>query len=62
MNRKYEFSIGEKVRIKQGPFQNFTGEVVEINKQTGMLKVRVNIFGRTQPVNLTFLEVEKISR
>lgn len=62
MNRKYEFSIGEKVRIKTGAFQNFTGEVVEINEQRGMLKVRVNIFGRAQPVALTFLEVEKVSR
>ena len=62
MSRKYEFSIGEKVRIKTGVFHNFTGEVVEINKQTGMLKVRVNIFGRAQPVDLTFLDVEKIDR
>lgn len=60
MSRKYEFSIGEKVRIKTGVFQNFTGEVVEINEQRGTLKVRVNIFGRAQPVDLTFLDVEKV--
>lgn len=61
MTRKFEFSIGETVRIKTGPFQNFTGEVVEINQQHGMLRVRVEIFGRTQPIELTFLDVEKIA-
>ncbi len=61
MSRKFEFSIGETVRIKIGPFQNFTGKVVEINQQNGMLKVRVEIFGRTQPVELTFLDVEKMA-
>lgn len=61
MSQRFEFSIGETVRIKIGPFQNFTGEVVEINQQNGMLKVRVDIFGRTQPIELTFLDVEKIA-
>ncbi len=61
MSRPFEFSIGETVRIKTGPFQNFTGELVEINEQNGMLKVRVDIFGRTQAVELAFLDVEKIA-
>jgi transcriptional antiterminator NusG len=59
MNRKFEYSIGEKVRIKVGPFQNFPARIVAINTQKGMLKVNVDIFGRTQPVVLTFLDVEK---
>jgi transcription termination/antitermination protein NusG len=61
MSKKYEFAISEKVRIKTGAFQNFTGKVVEIDKQKGTLKVKVDIFGRSQPVELTFLDVEKVT-
>ena len=61
MNKKYEFSIGEKVRIKVGPFQNFTAQVVAINAQKGILKLQVDIFGRTQPVELRLLDVEKLN-
>ena len=61
MSRKYEFSIGETVRIKVGPFQNFTARIVSIDTRTGILKVKVDIFGRTQPVELTFLDVEKLN-
>ena len=61
MNKRYEFSIGEKVRIKVGPFQNFTAQVVAINSQKGILKVKVAIFGRTQPLELRCLDVEKIN-
>ena len=60
MTAKYEFSIGDKVRIKVGPFQNFTASVVETNKEKGLLKVTVDIFGRSQPVELRFLDVEKL--
>jgi transcriptional antiterminator NusG len=60
MSRKFEFSIGETVRIKIGPFQRFTGKVVGINQQNGVLKVSVDILGRTQLIELTFLDVEKI--
>ena len=59
MNKKFEFSIGERVRIKVGPFQNFPARIVAINAQKGRLRVKVDIFGRTQPVELTFLDVEK---
>ena len=58
---KYPFSIGEQVRIKAGPFQNFTAEIAEINEQEGKLKVRVNIYGRLQPIELTTSDVEKIT-
>jgi transcriptional antiterminator NusG len=61
MSRKYEFSIGETVRIKVGPFQNFTAHIVTINAEKGILTVKVEIFGRTQPVELNFLDVEKLN-
>jgi transcriptional antiterminator NusG len=60
MTAKYDFAIGQKVRIKVGPFQNFSGNVAEVNKEKGLLKVKVSIFGRSQPVEVTFLEVEKV--
>ena len=60
MTAKDQFSIGHKVRIKVGPFQAFTGTVIEINKEKGLLKVTVDIFGRSQPVELRFLDVEKL--
>jgi len=60
MTAKYEFSIGDKVRIKVGPFQNFTARVVETNKEKGLLKVTVDIFGRSQSVEVTFLDVERV--
>jgi transcriptional antiterminator NusG len=61
MSGKFEFTIGEKVRIKVGAFQNFTGKVVEVDNQKGILKVKVDIFGRAQPVELALLDVEKVS-
>jgi transcriptional antiterminator NusG len=61
MARKYEFSIGEKVRIKVGAFQSFTARIVEINTQRGILKVEVDIFGRTESIELTFLDVERLN-
>ena len=60
MNRQYEFSIGEKVRIKVGAFQSFTARIVAINTQKGILKVEVDIFGRTEAIELTFFDVERL--
>ena len=57
----FTFRLGETVRIKSGPFQSFIGKVEGINQAKSLLKVSVNIFGRTQPVKLRFLEVEKVS-
>ena len=61
MKARFSYSIGEMVRIKVGAFQNFTGRIEEVDEQKAILKVRVKIFARTQPVELTFLDVEKIT-
>lgn len=55
------FSVGEMIRIIAGPFVNFTGEVKAVNTDTATLKVKVNIYGRTEPVELHFSDVEKIA-
>jgi transcriptional antiterminator NusG len=57
---KLEYRIGESVKIMDGPFSNFTGQVEEINEDRSTLKVMVTIFGRATPVELGFLQVEKV--
>ena len=61
MANKYEFSKGESVRIKVGAFRNFIGKVSEIDKGKGTLKVIVEVFGKSQLVKMTFLDVEKVA-
>ena len=61
MRARFSYSVGEMVRIKVGPFQNFTGRIEEVDEQKAVLKVRVKIFARTEPVELGFLDVEKIT-
>jgi transcriptional antiterminator NusG len=56
---KLAFRIGDDVRIVDGPFSNFTGQVEEVNEDRSTLKVMVTIFGRATPVELEFLQVEK---
>jgi len=58
---KFTFQRGETVRITNGPFTSFMGSVEDVNPDKNMLKVSVTIFGRATPVELGFLEVEKVS-
>ncbi len=58
---KLNFEKNENVRIIDGPFNNFTGKVEEINPERNTLRVMVTIFGRSTPVELDFLQVEKAS-
>lgn len=57
---KLSFERNETVKIVDGPFNNFTGVVDEINMDRNTLKVMVTIFGRSTPVELDFLQVEKL--
>ena len=56
---KYHFEKGEKVRIIDGPFANFEGDVDEIHEERSTIKVMVTVFGRSTPVELDFIQVEK---
>jgi len=60
MTSRFSYSVGEVVRIKMGPFQNFTGRVEEVDDVKATVKVMVIIFGRTQPVELRSIDVEKL--
>lgn len=57
---KLNFKVGEKVRIKDGPFNDFVGEVAAIDTDKSKVRVMVSFFGRETPVELDFLEVEKV--
>jgi transcriptional antiterminator NusG len=57
---KLTFEKNETVRIIDGPFTNFSGKVDEVNPERNTLRVLVTIFGRATPVELDFLQVEKI--
>jgi transcriptional antiterminator NusG len=57
---RLEYEVGESVRVKEGPFADFTGTIAEINEDQLKLKVLVNIFGRETPVELEFAQVAKL--
>jgi transcriptional antiterminator NusG len=57
---KLDFEEGESVRVKEGPFADFTGEIAEINADHMKLKVLVNIFGRETLVEMDFSQVAKL--
>ena len=54
------FSEGEKVKVIDGPFANFQGVIDEVNADKGKVRVRVEIFGRSTPVELDYLQVGKL--
>ena len=55
-----QYNKGDRVKIKQGPFENIDGVVEEVNPEKGTLEVAVTIFGRSTPVSLGYWEVESI--
>ena len=56
---KVSFSMGDSVRVIDGPFANFIGTIEEVKPEKRKLKVLVSIFGRATPVELDFIQVEK---
>ncbi len=57
---KFVFEKGETVKIIDGPFSNFTGVVEDVNLERSTVKVMVTIFGRATPVELEFVQVERL--
>ncbi|MEG6617517.1 transcription termination/antitermination protein NusG [Peptococcaceae bacterium 1198_IL3148] len=57
---KVNFSVGEKVKVINGPFEDFVGEIEEIYPDKGKLRVMVSMFGRETPIELDFSQIEKI--
>ena len=57
---RLEYELGETIRVKEGPFADFSGEIVEINEDQLKVKVLVNIFGRETPVELEFSQVARL--
>jgi transcriptional antiterminator NusG len=57
---KVGFSVGQSVRVIDGPFIDFVGQVDDINLEKGKVKVLVSFFGRETPVELDFLQVERL--
>jgi transcriptional antiterminator NusG len=56
---KVTFKVGERVRIVDGPFNDFRGTVDALDMERSKVRVMVNFFGRETPVELDFLQVEK---
>ncbi|MET3699950.1 transcription antitermination protein nusG [Bacillus oleivorans] len=54
------FELGETVKVKEGPFANFTGSIEDIDRDKQKIKVLVNMFGRETPVELSFGQIDKL--
>jgi transcriptional antiterminator NusG len=57
---RVEFSVGQAVRIVDGPFADFEGVVDEINQEKGKVRVLVSFFGRETPIELDFMQIERL--
>ena len=57
---KFNFEIGDEIRVADGPFANFNGTVQEVNPEKGKIRVLVSIFGRPTPVELDFIQVSRL--
>jgi len=57
---KLEYEVGDSVRVREGPFADFSGEIAEINADHLKMKVLVNIFGRETLVEMDFGQVAKL--
>ena len=57
---KQDFAVGEEVRVTEGPFESFSGNIEVVNLEKGKLRVMVGIFGRSTPVEVDFSQVEKV--
>lgn len=57
---KVRFDKGDSIKVIEGPFTNFTGTIEEIKPEKGKAKILLNIFGRTTPVELDFMQIEKM--
>lgn len=57
---RYQFMVGDKVKIIEGPFANFIGTVEEVKPDKGKVRVLVSIFGRETPVDIDFTNLQKI--
>lgn len=55
-----DFEVGQKVRVTEGPFEDFVGEVQNINLEKGKVKVLVSMFGRETPLELDFHQIEAV--
>ena len=57
---RINFSMCDQVTVVEGPFKDFKGVVEEINQEKGTIRVKVEIFGRATPVELSFTQAERI--
>ena len=57
---KIEFGVGDSVKIKEGPFENYDGTITEVDAKKGAIKVTINVFNRPTPVELGYWQVEAL--